>query len=100
MRDTRHNTRKIKPLCVIACVDDLENISRKIHAELLHSAIRDKSSTSFVIVDGNEVYCLDTARLIGHYKVNENPRALVGVYSYSVTRDELLDDLRFSFIPC
>jgi hypothetical protein len=61
--------------------------------------MNDKSSTSFVIMDKNEIHVLDTSRLIGHFKVNENPKALVGVYTNRVSRDDLLEDLRYSFIP-
>jgi len=99
VRKTPHNSKIITPLCFISSVDDLVQASKTIHAQLLHNAIRDKSSTSFVIIDGKNVYVLDTTKLIGHYKVAENPRALVGVYSWSISRLDLLDDLRFSFIP-
>jgi len=99
VRKSPHKMKKLIPLCLIAGEDDLVSVSRTIHTELLRNAMNDKSSTSFVIIDNGEVFVLDTSRLIGHFKVSENPKALVGVYTNRVSRDDLLEDLRFSFIP-
>jgi len=99
VRKSPHKLRNLIPLCLIDSVDDLDHAAKAIRTELLKNAIRDKNSTSFVILDGNKLFVLETSKLAGHFKVSENPKNLVGVYNNSATRLELLDDLNFSFIP-
>lgn len=99
MRKSPHKLRTLTPFCVIEGYDDLDRVAKAIRVELLKNAIRDKDSTSFVILDGSKVFVIETSRLAGHYKLSENPSNLVGVYSNSASRLEILDDLNFCFIP-
>lgn len=99
MRKSPHKLRNLTPLCLIDGVDDLDHAAKSVRAELLKNAIRDKSSSSFVILEGNKLFVLETSKLAGHFKVSENTKNLVGVYNNSAGRLEILEDLNFVFIP-